>query len=163
MDDSRKLNLVKASINYMWGALWWGKESFIMSKCQSWIENDRKGHPLLSLRRNAFVSNTDVVPMFIGTSSISRERPSLLINVSDEILTDFGTIVEPIIVQISDFIYREKAIQSPRDLNQKIWDRRTLWPNIIKPNITQEESDKVNAFIQKRRNVALNNGGYNHA
>jgi hypothetical protein len=74
MQEDEKLKVFEYAFDYHWGALWCGAESFNRCRFENWHENDRKGHPLLSLRKTKITALRDFIPMLAGTSIDGKTR-----------------------------------------------------------------------------------------
>lgn len=163
MQESKKMKLFEYAFDYHWGSLWWGAEAFIKDRFENWHANDRKGHPLLSLRQSKVNALRDIIPMLVGTSIDGKnvKHKYLPIQVSLEKETDFGTQIESNLIFADDFIYHSDSKEVVNNPCSPIWKRRRLWPNFKKLHITESEDRLLRKFLAERKTVALKNGGYN--
>ena len=163
MKDSQKLKIFEYAFDYRWGALWWGAESLIHSRFENWHENNRKGHPLLSLRKTQITALRDIVPMLAGTSVDGKNvrHVYLPIQVTANKMTDFGTQIESNLIFADDFIYHNDSKEVENAPLTPVWKRRSLWPNFDKLRITEAEDKLLQDFLLERKSVALDNGGFN--
>ena len=111
VQEDEKLKIFEYAFDYRWGALWWGAESLIHSRFENWHENDRKGHPLLSLRKTQITALRDIVPMLAGTSVDGKnvKHVYLPIQVTADKTTDFGTQIESNLIFADDFMYHNDS------------------------------------------------------
>ena len=163
MNEADKLKILEYAFDYRRGSLWWGAEPFIRERFEKWHMNDRKGHPLLSLREEHVSALYEFVPMLAGTSVKNKKRKhiTLPIQVTEEKTTDFGTQTDPILIFADDFIYHSSSKEIENDPLTPIWERRRLWPNLDKTHISQQEDELLQKFLDKLKYAALEQGGYN--
>ena len=165
MQDNQKLKLFEYTIDYHMGALWWGAENLIKSSFEHWHENDRKGHPLLSLRKTKISAMHDIIPMLVGTSIDDRNKKHIHLPIQVQPnrhrITDFGTQVESHLISATDFMYHDDSEKIKNNPLTPVWQRRKLWPNFDKLHITKAEEELLLKFLSERKKVALEQGGYN--
>jgi hypothetical protein len=163
MQEDEKLKVFEYAFDYHWGALWWGAESLIRCRFENWHENDRKGHPLLSLRKTKISALRDFIPMLAGTSIDGKnvKYVHLPIQVTADKTTDFGTQIESNLIFADDFMYHNDSKEVENDPLTPVWKRRSLWPNFEKLRITESEDKLLQNFLAERKRVALDHGGYN--
>ena len=100
----RQFEVVSRFVSYQFGSLWWARDELIHDLQPQFNEReDRIGHPLVSVKRNALRDRTDSVPMLAGTSG-NRLRDAIkkhcvvvrgLSGDDPEHATYFGSIIEP--------------------------------------------------------------------
>ena len=170
MDEHDKLKIIDYVFDYLKGALFWGAERFVLDRFEDWSPvrhgKERKCHPLLSLRESRFESMCDMIPMLAGTS-MKRENDKkngvvVLMNDSvPNVKTVFGTSVESHLVFADDLLFHSEERNIEQNPETPLWYRRRLWPNLIKPRITDKEDTLLKAFLDRREKAANKNGGYN--
>jgi len=70
----RTFEAFKKMVPYLRGALWWAQNDLIKDRQREFNqEDDRIGHPLLSISRREVEGRFDVVPMLVGTSGAKMD------------------------------------------------------------------------------------------
>lgn len=160
MNEERLIKTMNATINYRFGSLWWGRESFICERFEEWVKSKSPCHPLLSTQEGKIHALRDVVPMLVGRTARRKHGRQLLINVQPDRKTDFGSLQESRVIYADDFLYRTDDENILKDPTSRVWERQYLWPNSGKNEVTPLEAIEVKKFIDKQRNPALNNNGW---
>lgn len=169
----RGLVAFKTMVRHLRGSLWWGRDKEIQVRNPTFVcQEDRTGHPLLSLRRDEVESRYDCIPMLFGTSggTMSEHRKRCCIDVvgltrSDpEHHTYFGSIVEPALYRVADMMdsvspkkgehvfiekdHREIARDGERArLQRRQWyEFRVMFPNWDKPVVSHSEMKMIDDF-----------------
>lgn len=158
-NQSRTFEAFKELVPYLRGALWWARNDLIKQRHPEFNQNDNRiGHPLLSVRQCEVERRFDVIPMLVGTSG----RRSNCVVVSGMTSRDrdhktyFGTIVLPGHYSFEDmrkgmspskvdFVSHEvrsfKRKSGERGyMRKEAWHRsRTMFPNWEKPMVSEDE------------------------
>ena len=166
MDEKDKLTILNFAYDYLFGSLWWGAERFIRERFEDWqkskSERERKGHPLLSLCETLSSSLCDEIPMLVGTSVKGKApKDALLIHVSNDHLTDFSTQTESHLIFAEDLLSHSENRNKENNPVSSVWDRRRIWPNWGKTHSDEEEVAKIRAYLDERKETAVQNRGIN--
>lgn len=163
----------KKLVPYLRGALWWAKNDLIKYEQQQFNQNDERiGHPLLSVRKTPAESRFDVVPMLVGTTGAkmndNQRRKCVLVTGMTKIdpshKTYFGSIVMPGSYSFEDLLegatarkheYSVKVNQRKKGNNdqesawivRKKWHEcRTMHPNEDKRMVSDSEMVELNRW-----------------
>lgn len=177
-NKDKTLDLFKKFVPYLRGALWWCANDLIKERNPAFNKNDdRKGHPLLSLRKGEVVARGDGVPMLVGTTgdkmSEGRKRRCIEIvgmtKVAPDHRTYFGSIIEPGMYSVAELIdgttpkkgehvFKEKGDGcSSRNCEKaylarsSIYAHRTMLPNWDKPMANENEMRRIDRFCLDHR------------
>ncbi len=153
MEQERKLQFFNGLVSYLWGSLWWCREDFVMQQYSGWHENDRAAHPVVSLRRTPFKNPAEVVPMLVGTSGAAGPVivKGLTLDLGEEHLTSFGTIIEPGWFTMADFTKYENCA---KNVQHGPWTKvKMMWPNLHKPKLDKSEDIQARAFAIHYKNL----------
>ena len=165
----RLFEVVSRFVPYQFGSLWWARDELIHNlQPQFNTREDRIGHPLVSVKRNALRDRTDSVPMLAGTSG-NRLRDAIkkqcvvirgLSEDAPEHATYFGSIVEPGLygfdalldgVRRKPHAFRRPAKQdrdAPVAASEPVpWhELRVMRPNPHKPRVDADEKQDLERF-----------------
>ena len=139
-------------VKYQFGTLWWAREAFICKHFPGWIDNKRLCHPLLSTQEGYTQGLFDVVPMLAGRTAKKGEKGKLLISVQDDRKTEFGNSPKSQFIYVRDFL-DIPVINTSNSSTAK--QKRYLWPNRNKKQISSEEYDKLKKFLNEQKNKAI--------
>ena len=170
----------KKLVRYLRGALWWGRDDLIKKVHSEFNQkDDRKGHPLLSVRKIPVESRFGVVPMLVGTSGTKmsqQERGSCVLvtgmTADDrEHKTYFGSIITPGRYSFGDMLdgvrpqkgelvvkrIRKSGLRRSDETAMIVRDHwynyKTMIPNEDKPVISDEEMKALNEWCARHGNL----------
>lgn len=155
----------KKIVPYLRGALWWAQNDLIKDRHPAFNQDDnRKGHPLLSVSLREVNGRFDAVPMLVGTSGARMDFISRARCVKVEGMTRkdpahetfFGSIVMPGLYSFEDLLtgvrqtkvhavgYDRHAIKHREEergiMRKDRWyNVRTMMPNWDKLTVSDEE------------------------
>lgn len=169
----RRLETFKTLVRHLRGSLWWGRDEEMQRWNPTFVRrDDRKGHPLLSLRKDEVESRFDCIPMLFGTSGgkMSDHGKNCCIDVVGLTRRDpghhtyFGSIIEPVLYRVTDMMdsvspkkgecefiekdHREIACGGERaTLHRRQWYAfKAMIPNQDKPVVTDDEMQMIDDF-----------------
>ena len=171
-NPDRVFELFKTFQPWQFGSLWWGRDDLIHLKhAQFEKREDRKGHPLVSVKRNDLSGRQDAVPMLVGTSgthlrsAIKKGCVSVrgLTAAEPNHVTYFGSIISPGIYSFSELLdgveRKEHAFRRPESSKKRSsvvasepvpwFEIRTMRPNLDKRHVDDEESRKLDLFCRQ--------------
>ena len=167
------LEAFKKLVPHLRGALWWAKNEVIKKRLLQFNQKDEHlGHPILSIRKEEVSARAAAVPMLVGTSghSFNNHQRGCCIDVvgmtkiEPERHTYFGSIVEPMLVRVSELLAGVKPakrectfVEKDRDgvgrHDEKAWQKRAgsfeyryLRPNWDKPMVSESEMAMVDDY-----------------
>ena len=129
----RVLDAFKKIVPHLRGALWWSDNDVLKERQPEFNQADaHMGHPVLSLRKEEVRDKMDAVPMLVGTSgnSFSQHQRNCCIDVvgmtkgDPQRHTYFGSIVEPMMVSVSEMLAGVKPEKGEYGFTEK--DRREV-------------------------------------
>ena len=140
----RRWEAFKRLVPHLRGALWWGQNDTIKDRFSAFNQNDnRAGHPLLSLRKDEIRLRGDGIPMLFGTSGLkmSSHGKRCCIDVVGLTKRDpghhtyFGSIIEPAVYSVAEMLDGVTAKSE-----------RVMVPNWDKPVVSDDEMKMVDDF-----------------
>ena len=167
MDEQAKIKILDYATDYLFGSLWWGAEQFIKDRFEDWKPpkdgRERKCHPLLSRREERVTAMVDTIIMLAGSRVKSRrdEKSNLVILMDDsqpQKKTVFCRDTISYLVFANDILYHEETEDINNDPETPLWERRRMWPNFVKPRLTERENAQFRAFIERWERIAMENG-----
>ena len=129
----RTLEAFKKIVPHLRGALWWIDNGVLKERQPDFNQADgRAGHPVLSIRKEKVLAKMDAVPMLVGTSgnSLNQHRKNCCIDIvgmtkrEPQHHTYFGSIVEPMMVSVSEMLAGVKPARGEYGFAEK--DRGTV-------------------------------------
>ncbi len=158
MKPEDKVMIFNYAFDYLYGSLWWGRESLILEHIPDWQDSGRYAHPLLSLRKTPVKEVFEFIPMLAGTSR--KGKLTVYLNENEKTPTDFSCAACSMGITSEDFLWHsDKSDNEPETTISK---RRMIWPSYPKNKVNKDEKNRLDQFLKSRRFAALNNGGYNH-
>lgn len=145
-DEDLTLEAFKKLVPHLRGALWWAKNDVIKERVLKFNQKDAHlGHPILSIRKEEVLARAAAVPMLVGTSghSFNDHQRRCCIDVvgmtkaEPERHTYFGSIVEPMLVRVSELLAGVKPAKG---------ECRYLRPNWDKPKVSESEMAMVDDY-----------------
>ena len=112
-NKDRTFEAFQQCVPYLRGALWWARNSLIKDRHPTFNQNDdRNGHPLLSVSLRELRDRFDCVPMLVGTSGqkMRENQKKLCVMVRGMTRRDrahetyFGSIVAPGLYAFADLL-----------------------------------------------------------
>lgn len=178
MIKDRTLEAFKKFVPHMRGALWWCANDLLKERTPAFNQHDnRKGHPLLSLRKDEVAARGDGVPMLVGTTGdwmgSSRKRRCIEIvgmtKDDPDHHTYFGSIIEPGMYSVAELIdgttpkKGEHVFEVKKQLGSYSGEEkarlkapprfacRTMYPNWDKPMANDNEMKMIDRFCIDHR------------
>jgi hypothetical protein len=129
----------------LFGTLWWIREDLWKKLLRDYDQNSQRiGHPGLSIRKSAPESVDAVIPMLHGRST---SDPLRIEDVSPGKPSFFGHL-SPALIPLPYF-YRHDPDANREDPEAAWWELRSATANFHKPRVTEEEEERVEAFLQQ--------------
>ena len=161
-NKDRTFEAFKQCVPYLRGALWWARNSLIKDRHPTFNQNDdRNGHPLLSVSLRELRDRFDCVPMLVGTSGqkMRENQKKRCVMVRGMTRRDrahetyFGSIVAPGMYSFSDLLTGAESRKRYYDKHGKIvegvegWQSwQTMIPNWDKAKVDDGEMLALNAW-----------------
>ena len=158
MKAEDKVMIFNYAFNYLYGSLWWGRETLILEHIPEWQDSGRYAHPLLSLRKTPVKQVFEAIPMLAGTTG--KGELTVYLNENEKTPTDFSSAACSRGITSEDFLWHSDKYDDLPETS--ISKRRRIWQAHPKKRISAEEEKLLDSFLKNRRFAALENGGYNH-
>ena len=168
----RELTALSILVDISFGALWWAADRLIKNKSPTFrLNDDRIGHPLVSVMREKLSSRFACVPMLLGTSGVKMPASAKAACVVVVGLTAkdpghrtyFGSDIVPGLYGFDDLYdairakksnfrswwAKDQARGGHEHMEPVAWyENHTMSPNHDKPRLDEDETRRLDGFCK---------------